>query len=84
MRTDGGLFSRGPTDDGRVKPDIVAPGAEIASMRTRRYVLNDNMETSFRLTMRSSRPVAARAIVQYAADAPHSPTHYGRATVNAL
>jgi serine protease AprX len=32
------LFSsRGPTDEGRVKPDVVAPGTNVLSTRTQRY-----------------------------------------------
>jgi len=38
--------SRGPCEDGRVKPDVVAPGTFIASARSHKYVLNDMMETS--------------------------------------
>jgi hypothetical protein len=36
--------SRGPTDDGRIKPDVVAPGTFIASLRTRQHLFNDAME----------------------------------------
>ena len=35
---------RGPTDDGRVKPEIVAPGTFIASLRSRQYVSDDDLE----------------------------------------
>jgi subtilisin family serine protease len=38
--------SRGPCEDGRIKPDVVAPGTFIASTRTHKYGLNDMMETS--------------------------------------
>ncbi len=34
---------RGPTDDGRVKPDIVAPSTFIASTRSRQYIFNDEI-----------------------------------------
>lgn len=74
--------SRGPTDDGRVKPDIVAPGAYIASTRTRRYVLDDNMETSSANYAVLQASGGTGSSWQYAADAPHSPTHYWKATVN--
>ena len=36
--------SRGPTDDGRIKPEIVAPGTYIASLRSQQFVINDGME----------------------------------------
>ncbi|MCK4726551.1 MAG: S8 family serine peptidase, partial [Anaerolineales bacterium] len=35
---------RGPTDDGRVKPEIVAPGTFIASLRSRQYIFDDDLE----------------------------------------
>ncbi|MBI5043340.1 MAG: S8 family serine peptidase [Nitrospirae bacterium] len=38
--------SRGPTDDGRIKPDIVAPGTFIASTRSQKWAFDDNLETS--------------------------------------
>ena len=28
--------SRGPTDDGRIKPDVVAPGVSVKSLRVKR------------------------------------------------
>ncbi len=74
--------SRGPTDDGRIKPDIVAPGAYIASMRTRRYVADDNMETSSANYAILQASGGTGATWQYATDAPHSLTHYWKATVN--
>jgi subtilisin family serine protease len=40
-----GFSSRGPCEDGRIKPDVVAPGTFIASTRTHKYGLNDMMET---------------------------------------
>lgn len=74
--------SRGPTDDGRIKPDIVAPGAYIASMRTRRYVVNDNMESgSANYTLLQANGGTGSSW-QYVTDSPHSPTHYWKATVN--
>ncbi len=36
--------SRGPTADGRIKPDLVAPGSWIISARTQAYTLNDPVE----------------------------------------
>jgi subtilisin family serine protease len=42
----GGFSSRGPCMDGRIKPDIVAPGVFVASTRTHKYGLNDMMETT--------------------------------------
>jgi hypothetical protein len=36
--------SRGPTADGRIKPDVAAPGTFIASLRSRAYPLNDDLE----------------------------------------
>lgn len=36
--------SRGPADDGRIKPEIVAPGTFIASLRSQNFVLNDTLE----------------------------------------
>ncbi len=36
--------SRGPTDDGRIKPDVVAPGTYIASMRSSQILFEDDME----------------------------------------
>lgn len=35
---------RGPTDDGRIKPDIAAPGTYIVSLRTRANVFSDTLE----------------------------------------
>ncbi len=37
--------SRGPTDDGRIKPDIVAPGTFIASTRSQKWAFDDNLES---------------------------------------
>ncbi len=36
--------SRGPTDDGRVKPDVVAPGTSIVSTRSRAWPFYDDFE----------------------------------------
>lgn len=36
--------SRGPTDDGRIKPDIVAPGTFVASARSQHYLFSDTLE----------------------------------------
>ncbi len=38
--------SRGPTDDGRVKPDIVAPGTFITAARSQDYLFSDALESS--------------------------------------
>ena len=38
--------SRGPTNDGRIKPDIVAPGTFIASTRSQKWGFDDNLETN--------------------------------------
>lgn len=38
--------SRGATNDGRIKPDIVAPGTFIASTRSQKWGFDDNLETS--------------------------------------
>ncbi|MCI0522006.1 MAG: S8 family serine peptidase [Chloroflexi bacterium] len=75
--------SRGPADDGRVKPDITAPGTFIASTRTRMYVFNDTMEGS----------VSGYATANYdggtgsnpwelKTDSAHSATHYWKETVS--
>ncbi len=36
--------SRGPTDDGQIKPDIVAPGTFVVSTRTQQFAFNDDLE----------------------------------------
>lgn len=36
--------SRGPTNDGRIKPEVAAPGTFIASLRSRQYVFDDDLE----------------------------------------
>lgn len=38
--------SRGPCDDGRIKPDVVAPGTYIASTRSHNHAFNDMMATN--------------------------------------
>jgi subtilisin family serine protease len=38
--------SRGPCNDGRIKPDVVAPGSFVASVRSRKHALNDMMTTT--------------------------------------
>ncbi len=38
--------SRGPCDDGRVKPDVVAPGTFVASPRSRNHAFTDMMTTT--------------------------------------
>lgn len=37
--------SRGPTSDGRIKPDIVAPGTAIISARSHQYPFNDDFQS---------------------------------------
>jgi subtilisin family serine protease len=39
----GAFSSRGPCDDGRVKPDVVAPGTFVASTRSRNHAFTDMM-----------------------------------------
>ncbi|NJK82147.1 MAG: S8 family serine peptidase, partial [Chloroflexaceae bacterium] len=41
----GAFSSRGPTDDGRIKPDIVAPGTFIASLQSHSYPFSDTLES---------------------------------------
>lgn len=36
--------SRGPTDDGRIKPDLAAPGTYVASVRSQQFMLNTRFE----------------------------------------
>jgi hypothetical protein len=38
--------SRGPTDDGRIKPDLVAPGSQVISMRSRKNVFESTIESN--------------------------------------
>ena len=38
--------SRGPCDDGRIKPDVVAPGTYVASTRAHKHAFNDMMATN--------------------------------------
>jgi subtilisin family serine protease len=38
--------SRGPCDDGRIKPDVVAPGTYVASARSHKHAFNDMMATN--------------------------------------
>ena len=73
--------SRGPTDDGRVKPDIVAPGTFIASMRTRQPVFDDDMEGDTSGYLQASLQGGTVAW-QLLTDDPHSSSHYWKQTVN--
>jgi len=76
--------SRGPTDDGRVKPDITAPGTWVASMRTRKYVFNDNLEgsTSGYTPDYAVNGGTGSNAWSLQTDSPHSPTHYWKETVS--
>ena len=76
--------SRGPTDDGRIKPDIVAPGTYIVSLRTRQYAFNDNLEgdTSGYSLAKNNNGQGTGDSWQLLTDAPHSPAHYWKDTVN--
>lgn len=76
--------SRGPTDDGRVKPDISAPGTYIASMRTRQYVFNDNLENGNAnyITVPISGGAGTWQYVTSDAANAHSGTDYYRETAN--
>jgi len=40
-----GFSSRGPTNDGRMKPDLVAPGTFVCSARTRRRAIDEGFES---------------------------------------
>ncbi len=75
--------SRGPTDDGRIKPDVVAPGTFIASLRTRQYLFNDTMEgdTSGYIVGALGGGTGATPW-QLITDQPHSGTHYWKETVS--
>ncbi len=76
--------SRGPTDDGRIKPDIVAPGTYIVSMRTRRYAFTDDMESANTpdLYTKLSTNGGTGNSWQWVTDDPHSPSHYWKDTVS--
>jgi hypothetical protein len=76
--------SRGPTDDGRIKPDIVAPGTYIASMRTRQNVFNDTLEagTSGYNTGTISGGTGDNVWSLFNDTGAHSGTHYFREAIN--
>ena len=38
--------SRGPTDDGRIKPDVVAPGTQIISLRSQKNAFESTVESN--------------------------------------
>jgi Subtilase family len=38
--------SRGPTDDGRIKPDVVAPGTQVVSVRTQKNAFESTVESN--------------------------------------
>jgi subtilisin family serine protease len=46
--------SRGPTDDGRMKPDVVAPGTFIISARSQQWPFDDDFESTLVSTSSSS------------------------------
>ena len=71
--------SRGPTDDGRIKPDVVAPGTFIASLRTRQHLFNDNMEGNPGAYTILTAGGGAGTWQHLAGDA-HSPTHFWKLT----
>ncbi|NIS63409.1 MAG: S8 family serine peptidase [Proteobacteria bacterium] len=48
--------SRGPCDDGRIKPDVVAPGTFVASTRSRNHAFNDMMNATPNLLWTSAAP----------------------------
>lgn len=74
--------SRGPTDDGRIKPDLVAPGAYIASLRTHQYVFDDDMEGDTSGYTTGYLSGGTGNTWQLLTDAPHSSTHYWKNVVN--
>ncbi len=71
---------RGPTDDGRVKPDIVAPSTFIASMRSRQYVYNDEImsEEGYEDYVISE----GTSSWMFKIDDPHSPPNYWQQTID--
>ena len=74
--------SRGPTDDGRIKPDVVAPGTHVASLRTRQYVFDDDMEDDTSGYSSVTLNGGTGNTWQLATDDPHSPTRYWKNTVS--
>ncbi len=71
--------SRGPTDDGRIKPDVVAPGTFIASLRTRQHLYNDAMEGDPGAYTILTAAGGAGQWQHLVGDA-HSPTHFWKLT----
>lgn len=71
--------SRGPTDDGRIKPDVVAPGTFIASLRTRQHLFNDAMEGDPGVYTILTAGGGAGTWQHLTGDA-HSPTHFWKLT----
>ena len=74
--------SRGPTDDGRIKPDIVAPGTFIASLRTQQSAFKDNLEGSTADYTTLFQNGGTGNSWQLVTDDPHSPSHYWKETVS--
>jgi hypothetical protein len=77
---------RGPTDDGRIKPDVVAPGTFIISARSQQWPLDDDFESGLASTFggmeeTTTAPAAttdgwtATGNWQLTASHSHSPTH---------
>ena len=71
---------RGPTDDGRVKPDIVAPSTFIASVRSQQYVFNDEItgEAGYEDYVISG----GTSSWEFKSDDPHSPPNYWQQTID--
>ncbi|HHN94475.1 MAG TPA: hypothetical protein ENK17_06880, partial [Anaerolineae bacterium] len=76
--------SRGPTDDGRVKPDIVAPGTYVASVRTRQYAFDDDLEgdTSRYSIAKNNGGQGTGDSWQLLTDDPHTSSHYWKDAVS--
>ena len=67
--------SRGPTDDGRIKPDVVSPGTYVASMRTRQYLFDDDLEGDISGYSQASLG-GGTTDWELRTDEPHSGTHH--------
>jgi serine protease AprX len=80
-----GFSSRGPTDDGRIKPDVVAPGTNILSTRSRQpgvgdgwgsYLANPNYMYLGGTSMSAPLVAGAAALVReyYVKERGHTPS----------